>query len=162
MGPFPFALQNQSLHHRGHEGSRSLSSSDEGFNSLLAFTISAVSGTTTLYRPVGRKELDLIRAAGMKAFPPRLPEQPIFYPVLTLEYARKIARNWNTQDQQSGYAGFVLRFEVETLFLHQFQVQAVGGEAHQEYWIPADRLDELNRNILGDIQVVESYSGNPE
>lgn len=39
--------------------------------------------TTTLYRPIGPEELALIRDAGFRAFPPRLPEQPIFYPVLT-------------------------------------------------------------------------------
>lgn len=35
-----------------------------------------------LYRPVGAKELDLIAASGYREFPPRLPEQPIFYPVI--------------------------------------------------------------------------------
>ena len=39
--------------------------------------------TITLFRPVGPKELELIRAANFRAFPPRLPDQPIFYPVLT-------------------------------------------------------------------------------
>lgn len=62
-----------------------------------------------LYRPVGLGELRLIAAAAFRAFPPRLPDQPIFYPVLTLDYARKIARDWNTRDQQSGFAGFVTR-----------------------------------------------------
>ena len=38
--------------------------------------------TTILYRPVGPKELELIVASGYREFPPRLPEQPIFYPVL--------------------------------------------------------------------------------
>jgi ADP-ribosylglycohydrolase len=42
----------------------------------------ASGNTVTLYRPVGPKELGLIRASGWRAFPPRLPEQPIFYPVL--------------------------------------------------------------------------------
>ena len=51
--------------------------------------------TSILYRPVGTEELDLIRASGFSAFPPRLPEQPIFYPVLTEEYAVQIARDWN-------------------------------------------------------------------
>ena len=40
----------------------------------------------TLYRPVGQRELNLIAASGYRAFPPRLPEQPIFYPVLNEEY----------------------------------------------------------------------------
>jgi hypothetical protein len=48
-----------------------------------------------LWRPVGPAELELIRNAAMRAFPPRLPEQPIFYPVLSEEYAIKIARDWN-------------------------------------------------------------------
>jgi hypothetical protein len=39
-------------------------------------------GFATLYRPVGKKELELIRASGFRAFPPRLPGQPFFYPVL--------------------------------------------------------------------------------
>jgi hypothetical protein len=67
--------------------------------------------TTTLYRPVGEAELELIRASGWREFPPRLPEQPIFYPVLNREYATQIARDWNTRD---GGIGFVLRFEVDT------------------------------------------------
>ena len=43
-----------------------------------------------MYRPVGPKELELIAAAGYREFPPRLPEQPIFYPVLNEEYARQM------------------------------------------------------------------------
>src|SRR5919107_458454 len=36
---------------------------------------------TTLWRPVGQRELELIAESGYRAFPPRLPHQPIFYPV---------------------------------------------------------------------------------
>jgi hypothetical protein len=43
--------------------------------------------TTILYRPAGPKELALIAASGCRRFPPRLPEQPIFYPVLNEDYA---------------------------------------------------------------------------
>ena len=45
---------------------------------------------TTLYRPVGPKELELIEQSGWKKFPPRLSEQPIFYPVMNEEYAIQI------------------------------------------------------------------------
>jgi hypothetical protein len=41
----------------------------------------------TLYRPVGRKEMDLIAATGFAAFPPRLDWQTIFYPVVTEAHA---------------------------------------------------------------------------
>jgi len=44
--------------------------------------------TVVLFRPTGETELALIRDSGWRAFPPRLPEQPIFYPVLDEEYAR--------------------------------------------------------------------------
>ena len=113
--------------------------------------------TTTLYRPVGRVELELIKAAELRQFPPRLPSQPIFYPVLNLEYARQIARDWNTRDEASGFEGHVLRFRVRKAFLDRYDVQRVGGAGHDEYWIPAEDLDEFNRNIEGLIEIVESF-----
>ena len=39
--------------------------------------------TVTLFRPVGPKELALLQQNGFSRWPPRLPEQPIFYPVKT-------------------------------------------------------------------------------
>jgi hypothetical protein len=58
---------------------------------------------TTLYRPIGQTEMNLIRAGKFRQFPPRLPEQPIFYPVLAEDYATQIARDWNTKDERSGF-----------------------------------------------------------
>ncbi|MEQ8205287.1 MAG: hypothetical protein RIA65_03855 [Woeseia sp.] len=110
--------------------------------------------TTTLYRPVGPQELALIEASDYSAFPPRLPEQPVFYPVLNRDYARQIARDWNVRD--SG-AGFVTRFDVERRYLEQFEVQVVGGSQHAELWIPAEELTNFNRHIIGKIAVVDSY-----
>lgn len=66
--------------------------------------------TITLYRPVGQLELDLIKASGYTEFPPRLEWQPIFYPVLDLEYACTIAREWNTNDDANGNVGYVTQF----------------------------------------------------
>lgn len=115
--------------------------------------------TTILYRPVGEKEFDLIRASGWKAFPPRLPEQPIFYPVLNQDYAIKIARDWNARDGKSGY---VLRFAVESEFLNQFPVQTVGSRIHQEYWIPSEDLQEFNSHIVGEIEIVNEFHSDQE
>lgn len=112
-----------------------------------------------LYRPVGLQELRLIAATGFLAFPPRLPDQPIFYPVLTLEYARKIARDWNTVDAQSGYAGFVTCFEIDAAFSARYPVQIAGGRAHEELWVPADEVTEFNRHIVGPIAVIEAFVG---
>jgi hypothetical protein len=113
-----------------------------------------MSAATTLWRPVGPAELKLIDESGMSAFPPRLPEQPIFYPVTTLEYAIKIARDWNAP--ASG-CGFVTEFEVSNDFLANYAVQQAGGRDHEEYWIPAEKLDEFNSAIIGKIRVVKSY-----
>jgi len=113
--------------------------------------------TITLFRPVGQKELDLVRESGWREFPPRLSFQPIFYPVLTEEYAARIARDWNTVDEASGYVGYVLRFRVRAGFLKPYPVESVGGEAYQEYWIPAEELDAFNRNIVGPIEVISEF-----
>jgi len=113
--------------------------------------------STTLYRPFGQAELDLIRASGFREFPPRLPEQPFFYPVLTEEYATKIARDWNTRDQHSGNVGFVLRFQMKDVFLEKHRVHQVGDSTHREYWIPAADLPALNQNIVGVIEVLSEF-----
>ena len=115
------------------------------------------SQTTTLYRPVGPKELDLIRASGFRAFPPRLPEQPIFYPVLNEAYATQIARNWNSKSVRNGNAGFVTRFEVLAAFLADYAIETVGSRVHQELWIPAEDLGRFNAAIVGQIEVIAEY-----
>jgi len=112
---------------------------------------------TTLYRPVGQVEFDLIRAGKSREFPPRLPEQPIFYPVLTEDYATGIARDWNTKDERSGFTGYVLRFHVRTEFLQQYDVHIVGSSDHREFWIPAADLAHLNENIAGKIEVISEF-----
>lgn len=110
---------------------------------------------TILYRPVGPKELALIEQSGWIKFPPRLPEQPIFYPVMNEEYAIQIARDWNVPASGSGY---VTRFKVRTDYLKKFEVQNVGGEIHNELWVPAEELEEFNRNIVGGIEVTKSFN----
>lgn len=114
--------------------------------------------TITLYRPVGQRELELIAESGHRAFPPRLPEQPIFYPVLNREYAEQIAREWNTRDERSGFRGYVVEFEVDAEYLNRFEVKKVGGANHLEYWIPAEELAKFNRHIAGAIRVVAEFS----
>jgi hypothetical protein len=110
--------------------------------------------TITLYRPVGPKELALIEASGWTRFPPRLPEQPIFYPVLNEDYATQIAREWNVKE--SG-AGFVTKFAVDARFARRYQAQTVGSSLHRELWVPAGELDEFNRHIVGAIEVIAEF-----
>lgn len=110
--------------------------------------------TTTLYRPVGPKELELIEQSGWKMFPPRLPDQPIFYPVMNEEYAIQIARDWNVAASGSV---FVTKFEVDTAYLSRFIIQNVGGLIHNELWVPAEELEEFNKHIVVLIEVTKSF-----
>lgn len=112
--------------------------------------------TTTLFRPVGPEELALIRQSGFKEFPPRLPGQPIFYPVLNEEYAVQIARDWNARNSATR-AGFVTRFRVKSSFLAVYEVHTVGSVIHQEYWIPAEQLPRFNENVVGSIEVIAEF-----
>ena len=112
--------------------------------------------TTLLFRPVGQKELELIQQSGFTAFPLRLPQQPIFYPVLNEEYAAQITRDWNAKHSVEK-VGYVTRFRVRSTYLNQYEIQTVGGSVHQEYWIPAEELPEFNRNIVGRIEVVSEW-----
>jgi hypothetical protein len=115
----------------------------------------------TLYRPVGLAELELIRASGMRRFPPRLPEQPIFYPVLNREYAKQIAATWNTRDS-AGHgicAGFVTEFDMPVDYIDRFEEHTVGSSLHRELWVPAEELETLNSRILGFIRVTDVFYG---
>jgi hypothetical protein len=113
-----------------------------------------VTATTTLWRPTGPAELDLVRESGWREWPPRLPEQPIFYPVLNEDYAIKIARDWNVPHDG---AGFVTRFEVETEFVRRYPVQQAGGKTILELWVPAEELAEFNTHIVGKIEVTHEF-----
>ena len=125
-----------------------------GRNTTVRFARMTADESITLYRPVGPKELELIEQSGFRAFPPRLPDQPIFYPVLTEDYATKIARDWNVP--ASG-AGYVTKFTVRRSYLSCYSVENAGGRDHQEYWIPAGDLPAFNQNIVGLIQVIAEF-----
>jgi hypothetical protein len=110
--------------------------------------------TVTLWRPTGPEEIALVEASGWREWPPRLPGQPIFYPVLNQEYATKIARDWNVKASGSGY---VTRFQVRRDFLDKYETHQVGGRTIIEYWIPAEDLPALNASIIGQIEVTAEY-----
>lgn len=115
-----------------------------------------MSETVRLFRPVGKRELALIAESGYSRFPARLPEQPIFYPVLNEEYATQIARDWNAKHNPDR-VGYVTRFSVKKCYLDRYETKCVGGRSHEEYWIPADQLELFNDNIVGPIEVVSEF-----
>jgi hypothetical protein len=112
--------------------------------------------SVVLYRPVGTKELALIAASGWKEFPPRMPEQPIFYPVTNEAYARQIARDWNTK-YNNDKRGYVVRFAVRSDVADRYERRVVGGREHEELWVPAEELPAFNAAIEGRIDLVAEY-----
>lgn len=114
--------------------------------------------TITLFRPIGTKELALIEQSGFTAFPPRLPEQPIFYPVTNEAYAAQIANDWNAKYNEDK-VDYVTKFDVRKDFLDNYETKIVGGATHEEYWIPAEDLEEFNKNIVGKIEVIAEFRG---
>ena len=109
-----------------------------------------------LYRPTSPREYALLQANGFSRWPPRLLEQPIFYPVTNARYAREISVRWNIQDSGVGY---VTRFRVPKAFMDRYPVQKVGGAHHTEWWVPAEELEALNDAIVGRIDVIGEYRG---
>lgn len=105
------------------------------------------------FRPTGQKELDLVAASEYTQWPPRLPDQDIFYPVTNEAYAKALTQ-WNITDFGVGY---VTRFFVKKTFMDKYSIKCVGGREHTEWWIPAADLAELNRNIVGKIEIIGEY-----
>ena len=110
--------------------------------------------TVVMYRPCGQKELDLVIQSGYKKWPPRLPEQPIFYPVTNEGYAREV-NQWNVSQFGKGY---ITKFNVRASFVANYEIKQVGASNHTEWWIPAEDLEALNENIIGEIEVIDEES----
>jgi hypothetical protein len=108
----------------------------------------------TMYRPVGPKELKLLADSGFRRWPPRLPEQPIFYPVTNEQYAIEIASRWNVKDDGVGY---VTKFSMRSSFMERYPIHQVGGSYHTEWWVPAQELEQFNDQIVGLIEVIGEY-----
>lgn len=102
-------------------------------------------------------ELRLVFESKGRAWPPRLPEQPIFYPVLNFEYAAQIARDWNGTTEP--FAGYVTRFEINDDYGARFERHVVGGREHEELWVPAEELTEFNRHLTSAMDVVAAFFG---
>lgn len=124
----------------------------------IANSENVLGDTMTLYRPTGPEELALLEANHFTAWPPRLPDQPIFYPVTSEAYAEQIATEWNIRDSGSGY---VTRFKVKRSFINSYPRKIVGGRQHEELWIPAEDLNALNTNLVGKIDVIKRFEPTP-
>lgn len=109
-----------------------------------------ITETITMYRPCGPKEMILLEENDFKAWPSRLTEQPIFYPVTNEKYAIEI-NQWNVRQFGIGY---ITEFDVIKTFVDRYEVKTVGAKHHTEWWVPAEDLDELNDNIVGNIRII--------
>ena len=116
--------------------------------------IETENGHVVMYRPTGPEEYQLVADSGFTKWPPRLEGQPIFYPVTNETYAREITEQWNIRDSGVGY---VFRFLVKRSFADAYSLEKVGGKDHTEWWIPAEKMDELNDSIVGKIEMIGRY-----
>jgi hypothetical protein len=114
--------------------------------------------SVVMFRPTGPRELALVAESGFTRWPPRLPGQPIFYPVQNQAYASEIAEKWNVPESGAGY---VTRFRVRRAFADRYELHQVGAAHHLEWWIPAEELERLNENIVGKIEIVAEYGSEP-
>lgn len=111
-----------------------------------------------LFRPVGFTELELIAELGFSAFPPPKQGQTVFYPASSEGYAHELARDRNTHDAASNYAGFVTRFFLDDAYASRLEIKPVGS-SREELWVKAGDLGAFNEQIVGSIEVVATYKG---
>ena len=101
-----------------------------------------------LYRPVGTKELELIKQSEYTKYPARLPEQSIFYPVLNAKY-------------NDDHKGYVTKFEIDDEYFQHFDIHTVGASYQQEIWVLAQAMEKMHQHMIGKIQVIcEIYVNN--
>lgn len=43
-------------------------------------------------------------------------------------------------------------------YIAKFDVQTVGSHYHQEFWIPAEDIEEFNKNITGKIETIHEFT----
>ncbi len=107
---------------------------------------------TTLYRSIGPQERNLIEASDWRRYPEGLFDQLVFYPATHQESAVQSARTWSVLAYGSG---FVTKVELPAEYVETI---ITGSNTQDELWILADSLEEFNEQIVGEIEVVRSFS----
>lgn len=110
--------------------------------------------TRVLWKAMGPGEAEMVEAGGMRAFPPRLPCQAVFYAAASRVAAERMAQDWHLPRNGVGY---VARFEVLHSFLDAYCPMAAEASAGEEFRIPAEDMEEFNAAIAGPIEIVSSY-----
>lgn len=110
---------------------------------------------TTLYKSLSPVQLAQVVSLGWRAFPAMDDDQQIFAPKLHQAYAEMLARQLEMAHFQAGY---VVRFTLGNDFLQRFTPVSVAYREHEEYRIPVRSLAELNRAIVGRIELVSGFA----
>jgi len=110
--------------------------------------------TVPLFRPTVPRELALLQDSGFLKWPPRLPEQPLFYPVTNEQDAIAITRAWIVQHSGLGY---VTRFRVRKEFLDQCKRDDSETCDQNTRFVPAEDVEALNQSIVGRIEVIREF-----
>ncbi len=112
-----------------------------------------------LYRPAGLVEMEAILAAHSLSFPSRAKSDPYFFPSPSPRYAEVLARDSYARDPESGHAGFVVRFDLDSTLARGFEEQVLGGGEFRRLCVPSAALVEMNSSIRGRIQIEAAHYG---
>lgn len=110
----------------------------------------------TIYRSCGLPEWRLIRQDGRGKFPACMIRADIFYPSLLFENACGLAREFNTRDPASEFAGLVLACDVPPDFLREYDDPELEPEA---LWLPPETRAAINDALQGPLRVCEVIYG---
>lgn len=112
-----------------------------------------------LYYPISEKQLPLIAGSQFKQFPYRFFGQKPLCPILSKEYALRVASepsNWSMQKTQFVY---ILRFLVQIDHIRKY-IQGDIDNPNTRIVIPGNYITQLNNAIVGFIEVIQSIDLN--
>ncbi|WP_163832084.1 hypothetical protein [Spartinivicinus ruber] len=110
--------------------------------------------TTALFRPIGPEQFEALKNLGFSQIPSHVFGQKFFYPLLHESFAKQIAQEWYLPKHGQAY---VIRLEIASSYLEQFEVKRIGGPEHTEYRIPIEEQTNFSRELVGNIEIVAEY-----
>ena len=114
-----------------------------------------MSYSTCLYKSLTPAQFAGVIQSDWRELAAESPDQKMFYPKLNRQYAEMVARMLNLAHYNAAY---VVKFNVNALFLARYEIQTVAYDEHQEYKIPIEDLPLLNCHIVGIIEVVSAFT----
>lgn len=116
-------------------------------NSLLLMAEWMDPPETKLFRSVTSKEIELIKAADWNKFPPRIVDEPVFYPTATKDQAARSAIDLSKLSGQGTVVEFPIAFGQMSGLLRYMNKDG-DRRNDEDSWL---LVETLNRNLRGPI-----------